>query len=167
MIICIALISSSGFDQPCYGLGPNLKIKGLTEDVYYKLCGTWSFWGKSYVKETSDTELGWGTGKVGQDSLIIDFGDKHTSDIKNWYDPPAIVFVGDPPFSILSVETIDKRIYKINGKGKSFDRNKWINKKFSLIFHLNEDGTMWIEKNNFILSGKDEMYSKISGPVKP
>ena len=144
------------------------KLKGLNDEIFYKLCGTWSFWGKKYTKETVVENLGWGQGRVGQDTLIIDFGDEPTAD--TWYDPPAIIFVGDPPLKILSIETIGDDVYRFNVQGKIYyDKNekKRIERKATLIIHTNEDETMWIEKSDCITSGKNFLYYKISGPERP
>jgi len=123
LIVSIFLISmySVAGDKVRY------KVKGLTDKAYYALCGTWSFWGPSYIKESSIVLLGWGEAMVGQDTLIIYFGTRTTSD--SWYIPPAIVFVGDPPLKVLSAENIESNVYKLNVKGGKKKR-KWSHLKY-------------------------------------
>lgn len=124
-------------------------IPGLTEEVYYKLCGIWS---DETNLEFIEDEFSWGKSKYYPDyTLTIDLGEE---------EPYISVFY------ILSIEKIDNNQFLFS-IADYYEDDEYIS---SIIIHLNEDGTIWIEnigEYDWFNSDEDLVYYKISGPEKP
>jgi hypothetical protein len=142
------------------------KIEGLNDDKYYTLCGVWEERKVIDEDELDWAVFTWGKSKYTQDSIIIDFGYKRTTDM--WYDPPAIFMVGDKAKKILSIELINERKIILNLEGLFWDDDakREVKKIGNYMIHINDDGTIWIDYNSSKKYVKRILY-KISGPNRP
>jgi hypothetical protein len=91
-----------------------------------------------------------------------------------WYNPPAILRVGESPDKIFSIETINAKEIVINLEGMFWDDEaKWeVNKKGHYTIHINDDETIWIDYHSTRKGGENFDWSKIrlykiSGPKRP
>ena len=134
------------------------RVKGLTEELYYALSGSWD---TDVNYNTHPYEFSWGRGKwVFNSSIIIDFGTK----------PPEFYIGGVANWEILSLEIIEKNIYKLNLKGPWFDMKKKeiIEGENYIIIHF-YNNTIWFADTPLtpiMDNGPKNIFYKISGPKK-
>ena len=153
----ILVIYVSVFSGLCFAKSPMADIPGLTDKIYKNFCGTWYCFDPNHLYDPEIYSFGWGKGTIVQDILVIDFTDKITPDIAKWYKPPAIVFMGDNPFRIISIASLSKKTLKINAEDI-------FGKEVIFILNLDDDGSFWFESTDQITSGKDYIYKRISKP---
>jgi len=134
------------------------KVVGLTDEVYYAMSGAWDL---STDYQTDIYQFSWGKGKwVFNSSLIIDFGSN----------PPIFYIGGVNIWEILSVEVIDKGVYRLNLKGTWFhmETKEYFEGEGYIIIHA-EDDTIWFENTPdtpIMDNGPSNVYYRISGPKK-
>lgn len=130
------------------------KIKGLTDEIYYKLSGAWD---DCPDCNTVEWEFSWGKGRwVANSSIIIDFGT----------DPPELYFGGLDLYNILSIEVVGKDQYKLNVQNR-FDKEE----KGYYLVHTDVKKAIWIEGGLEVSHFKPNhgklLFYKISGPERP
>jgi len=134
------------------------KVKGLTDEVYYALSGAWDL---STDYQTNVYQFSWGKGQwVFNSSLIIDFGTN----------PPIFYIGGVNIWEILSVEVLDKGIYRLNLEGTWFhmETKENVEGEGYIIIHAEND-TIWFEDTPhapIMDNGPKNVFYKISGPQR-
>jgi hypothetical protein len=131
------------------------KVQGLTDEVYYALSGAWD---SCKDCQTDAYQFSWGKGKwVSNSSLIIDFG----------ADPPQFYEGGFAIWEILSVEVLDKGIYRLNLKGTWFhmESKENIEGEGYIIIHAEND-TIRFEDTPHAPIESERIFYKVSGPKR-
>ena len=129
---------------------PVTKLAGMTEDIYYGLCGIWVIHRSAKTVEGS---FSWGKAQhVPQGSVNIDLG----------AEPPFLTLPGGL-FHIRSVATagVDQLRLELTWKRSGVEDTT-----VKLVVHFNEDGSMWWEPNGIMGQGPEVLYYKIDGPKK-
>ena len=146
--ICLISLNCRAQEKECY------KVKGLTDEIYYKLSGSWDLCPSC---QTDPWNFSWGSGKwMANSSIIIDFGT----------DPPELYFGGLDDYDILSVEVVGKDQYKLNVQNR-FDKEE----KGYYIVHTDVKKAIWLEGGPEVSHFKPNhgklLFYKISGPERP
>jgi hypothetical protein len=137
-------------------------VKGLDDEIYYTLSGSWDEYYEYKDIELDPYKFSWGRGEWAfNHSIIIDFGTK----------PAKFYIGGDQIYELLSVEKISLEKYKLNLKGpwvvKELGKRRNVEGELCIFIHTVNKNEIWFEScpdQSILQGGKNRIYYRISSP---